>query len=151
MKLTWRPRAGQSGSALVLGDDALGFRSAGSKFILSAGPTAVQFISEAVAYPRAEEIATFGRGNAQTSYAALIDYQFATVGACSQFLHRIGTDLDGAGVLEVTHDGGGQDSMEAICTAIQRVQRDGAMLVLSYTFLGGLFTKGPASNLVPIT
>lgn len=154
MKISWKPRPGQTGSSLVLGDDALGLRVNGSKVIVSAGPVSHQWQNQPAAYPDAEDVEHFDRGNCQTVYAAIIDYQFDTIGKCDQWLYDVANQFDGGGTLEVTFDGGGQSSMEAVIDSIQRVSRAGCCLVLQYTFLGGRFSAGPAvglpTNQVPI-
>ncbi len=151
MKVSWKPREDDTeGSTIVLGDDSLGFRAAGSKFIIEAGPTSEQWLNQSVARPGAAEIKTFDRKNKQTAYVVIVDYQFSSLGASQKFRHAIGNDMSGGGVLEISHDGGGQDSLEAVLTGIDLVSGHGLNLVLRYTFLGGAFFKGPASNQVPI-
>lgn len=151
MKVTWKPRAGDTeGAAAVLGDDSLGFRAAGTKFVLVAEPEGISFQAQAAAYPRAEQVETFARKNQQTAYRVIIDYQFRTVGERTRFQHRVAQGLVREGILEIQHDNGGMDAMEAVLLGIQKVGSNGVALVLQFSFLGGAFTPGPASNLAPV-
>lgn len=150
MKAVWKPRPDTTGTTVVLGDDNLGFREAGSKFIIECGPEGEQWLNQTAAYPGADEIETFDRGNKQTAYRVIVDYQFATLGAAQKFRHNIGNDLEGAGILEITFDGGGQVSLQAVLNGIQKAGGIGLNFVLSYSFLGGRFTRGPSTNQTPL-
>ncbi len=150
MKATWKPRPGETGTTIVLGDDALGFRQAGSKFIKGCWPESVTWQNQPAAYPGADTIDTFGRGNLSTVYTVIVDLQFATIGQRTAFEHRHANDLANEGTLEILHDAGGVDAMTAVIQSVQFTERNGLSVTVHYTFLGGVFSKGPASNLIPV-
>lgn len=131
----------------MLGDDSLGQRGHGTKAIVSAYPAGEQRIVQTVAYPDAAKVEHIDRGNAQTTYVAIIDYQFDTIGKCDQFLRNLGNTLADGGVIEESYDGGGQASMEAALASWEVASFQGAAVIIRYTFLGGRFTPGPASKL----
>ncbi len=148
MKIVWKPLPGETGSALVLGDDALGQRGSGTKVVRSAHPVGIAFAVQLAEYPGSDEAEAFGRGNKRIEYAAIVDYEFRTLGEASTFLHQLATDLDNSGTLEITHDGG-QIAMICALAGIQVLTYLGLFCAVQYTFIGGAMNKGPASNLVP--
>ena len=150
MKLVWKPLPGESGNALVLGDDALGQRGPGTKVVRSAHPTGIGFAVQLAEYPQADEAEAFGRGNKRIEYAAVVEYDFRTLGEANTFLHSLATDLNNSGTLEITHDGG-QIAMVGAMIGLQVITYLGLFCAIQYTFIAGTMSKGPASNQVPIS
>lgn len=146
MKVTFKPRPDGEALPYVLADDSLGFRSNGSKFVVLAEPESITFQNQAAAYPRADEIETFRRGNAATIYRVIVDYQFSSIGDRTRFQHRVADYFTEAGILEILHDKGGIDALECVLQTIQKVAANGLSLTLQFTFLGGLITAGPANT-----
>lgn len=130
----------------VLGDDNLGFRSNGSKFVILAEPETISIQGQAAAFPRADQIETFHRGNGVTVYRVIVDHQFTTIGERTRFQHRIASHFTEAGILEILHDSGGVDTLECVLQNIQKVAANGLSLTLAFSFLGGLIEPGPVNT-----
>jgi hypothetical protein len=149
MKITWKPRTGETGSAVVLGDNTRNTRGPGSKLIVSSRP-GFQAQAQVAAYPRAEIVETFSRGNIQTGIAITILYEFQNHGECTRFTFDLGNYLAIPGVLDITHTGGGSSVMEGVFTGADVAQQEGASALVNFTFTGGRFTKGQTTtNTVP--
>ncbi len=145
IKITWKPAPGESGSALVLADVSPA-RGPGSKICVSREREFTNQI-QASAPPRGEAIELFDRANRTTAYGFTVTYEFATYSQCDQFCDDLGARLVGKGVLQLDYSGGGTRSLLGCWTNI-RPSNNGVSAIVTYQFLGGAFTTGPASNLV---
>lgn len=147
MKATWKPREADAGSdAVVLGDNTRNTRGPGSKLIISARP-AFTAQAQAAAYPRAETVETFARGNIATGIAITVLYEFRSFGECTRFTFDLANYVPTPGILEIAHLGGGASTMQAVCTGAEALSQDGCTAVVQYNFTGGRFTKGQSTNL----
>ena len=145
MKLTWKPRTTETGDPLVLGDNTRDLRGAGCKVIQSFLPQFAQQVS-VNAYPRGEEVETFGRGNIQTALAAVIHYEFRTVGECSAWAFRLGQLVRSQGTLEINHGDDYRSVVEGVWQSIVPGDITGVALTVTFQFLGGLARPGTATT-----
>jgi hypothetical protein len=111
----------------------------GTKLLLNSLALHEQLI-ETVAYPRAESVDHFARGNAASAFSFVVLYEFATVSACAQWTIAIGDLLAGKGDLQISHDGGGQDELNGcVWQRIQPLAKTGIIVPIEFTFIGGKF------------
>jgi hypothetical protein len=141
MKITWKPRAGVTGTPVVLGDNTRDQRGPGSKVILSFVP-GYQKAAQVAAYPQAAEVTTIGRDNLSTEVSIAVACEFVSYGECSKYLAGLGALLSSEGILEVAHTGGGADSLEGCFTAARTLQQIGSSAIVQFLFIGGAFERG---------
>ena len=122
----------------MLADDALA-RGNGSRRVLSA-IAGFRRVSQSAAYPRATAIDTFDRKNMQSTFAAVVAYEFGSVDLCRRFIIRLGNSLTGRGVLRIDHNDGGADMLAGVWESIDPISQIGVSCDIRYTFIGGAFS-----------
>lgn len=136
MKLTWSPATGEIGSPVVLADDSIG-RGDGSMRLLSLVP-GFRRVAQLAAYPRAEAVETFDRGNLVSTVSAIVAYEFGSVGESARYLLRLGALLSGKGTLRIDHDDGGSDRLpDAVWETMEPSPQIGVSCNVRFTFVGG--------------
>lgn len=138
MTLTWQPitnTGGNDGLPYVLASSSPK-RGSGSKVVLSS-----QFshhrASEAVQYPRAVSAEFFDRGNASTTFTAIVHYEFGSVRDCAKFQAGLGNALGGRGDLLIAYEDGGSDRLPgAVWSTVPVGPKLGITATIAFTFTG---------------
>lgn len=137
-RLTWQPidnDGANAGAPFVLATPSPR-RGAGSKIVLSDSFLHERAV-EQVTYPRAESADQFDRGNASTTYSAVVHYEFASYRECAQFCARLGNALAGRGNLTIAYESGGEDVLpNAVWQRVPTGAPVGLAVTLTYTFIG---------------
>lgn len=143
MKITLKPAPGESGDTFVLARETPA-RGPGS-MVATTKQRDFQVSIQPAEFPDAETIDVFARRNLRTAFAFTVHATFNTYSECDQFIDDLGARLGAKGILELSYIGGGQRSLLGALTSISAVS-EGVSAIINYTFLGGAFDKGPASN-----
>ncbi len=144
MRIVWKPAPDEAGASIVLAQPSPA-RGPGS-MIRIGGDREFSHGIQAAEYPGAEVIEVFDRQNLRTAYSFTVHATFDTYTKCQQFVDDIGAKLVGRGILELSYTGGGQRSLLGVWTSVHP-RDDGVSAIIQYSFLGGAFSKGAATNI----